>query len=206
MKCSSTNVNIAVETRCTIRVIKPIKESKLKQLCIDNLRIHFKNTKNQITSPVPQSEVGTSQNIDSYLQTNDISMVKDNVRILLAEDVYINQRVIVSFLNKMGFTNIQLVENGQQCLDYATQHDYDIILLDIRMPIMNGEIVYERLMENYKTNNKSSPYVVAVTAYSLREDKAKYLCMGFDDYIPKPVSFIELKNCMNKFLEQLLHD
>jgi CheY-like chemotaxis protein len=179
-------------------LIKPIKESKLKKICVDLLQ------KRTITSSVSQNNQSTSK---QYIFQNHLVEVKDNIRILLAEDVYINQKVVISFLNKIGFSNIQVVENGQQCIDLIKNNQFDIILLDIRMPIMNGEAVLKELIEYYQINtNKRKPYIVAVTAYCLREDKAKYLDMGFDDYIPKPITIDDLTRCFNTFIESLLHD
>ena len=184
-------------------LIKPIKESKLKNICIDLLqnRIH--------TDIIQPTNIDNSQdtsfiNLDKYITQNNISELKENVRILLAEDVYINQKVVSSFLNKLGFNNIQIVDNGKQCLDLAKFNNFDIILLDIRMPIMNGETVLKELLEYYIINNSQKPYIVAVTAYCLREDKDKYLNMGFDDYIPKPITISDLKRCLNTFIENTL--
>jgi signal transduction histidine kinase/DNA-binding response OmpR family regulator len=187
-------------------LIKPIKEAKLKQLCIDSLR--HRNL-NKITTTTSSSSECTKakETLDHYMINNQIESLKDNVRILLAEDVYINQRVVVSFLNKLGFNNIQVVENGQQCLDYVGANRYDIVLLDIRMPLLNGEVVLKKIKEHFSNKpDQTIPYIIAVTAYCLREDKQKYLSMGFDDYIPKPVSISELNRCLNTFIEHLLHD
>ena len=191
-------------------LIKPIKEAKLKQLCIDSLR-HVINTSSSTTSNTNARNVITDtsakQSLQCYIENNELVTLKDNIRILLAEDVYINQRVVVSFLNKLGFNNIQVVENGQQCLDYVFANTYDIVLLDIRMPLLNGEVVLKRIQEHFsKIPEQNMPYIVAVTAYCLREDKMKYLNMGFDDYIPKPVSLKDLNRCMSSFIEGLLHD
>lgn len=180
-------------------LIKPIKESKLKKICIELLqkriiqeeKIEIKN-KNIV--------------LDKYIIQNDLSELKSNVRILLAEDVYINQKVVVSFLNKMGFDNIQVVDNGQQCLNIAINNDFDIILLDIRMPIMNGEVVLQELDKFYSCSSRRRPYIVAVTAYCLKEDRTKYLNMGFNDYIPKPITIDDLSRCLNNFIETLLHN
>jgi CheY-like chemotaxis protein len=180
-------------------LIKPIKESKLRSICVENLKAHFKSTHNE-TSEQPV------ETLENYIIKNDVSFVKENVRILLAEDVYINQRVIVSFLNKLGYNNIQLVENGQQCLDYIKSNTFDIVLLDIRMPVYTGDIVLQKVHEYCKSKNKAVPYMVAVTAYCLREDKDKYLNMGFKGYIPKPVSLSVLNKCMEEFLESILTD
>ena len=187
-------------------LIKPIKESKLKNVCIDLLQNRTHPGKIQ-PNDIDNSPTQTSFiNLDKYITQNNISELKENVRILLAEDVYINQKVVSSFLNKLGFSNIQIVENGQQCLDLAKFNNFDIILLDIRMPIMNGETVLKELLDYYIINKLQKPYIVAVTAYCLREDKDKYLNMGFDDYIPKPITISDLKRCLNTFIENTLQN
>ena len=181
-------------------LINPIKESKLKKICVELLQKRIIHQEQNV-----QTE---TKNIilDKYIIQNDLSVLKSSVRILLAEDVYINQKVVVSFLNKMGFDNIRIVDNGQQCFNIAKNNDFDIILLDIRMPIMNGEIVLQELDKFYIKEDKRRPYIVAVTAYCLREDKNKYLNMGFNDYIPKPINISDLSRCLNNFIETLLHN
>lgn len=187
-------------------LIKPIKEAKLKQICIDNLRQHKKFS--TIDNAIQESSA--RNDVNSYMKDNEISSLKDNIRILLAEDVYVNQRVIISFLNKIGYKNVTVVENGKQCLDLAINQEFDIILLDIRMPIMDGDAVLQNLKQYFIDQGancpKRMPYTVAVTAYCLREDKDKYLSLGFDDYIPKPVSISDLTKCFNTFLEGLLQN
>ena len=68
------------------------------------------------------------------------------------------------------------------------------------MPILNGE----ETLKQIKILNKYNPYIIAVTAYCLLEDKQKYLDMGFNDYLPKPIDINKLKKCMNKFIETIL--
>ncbi|NDC95955.1 response regulator [bacterium] len=136
------------------------------------------------------------------MSSNSLSELKDNVRILLAEDVYINQKVIVSFLNKLGFKNIRVVDNGQQCIDALDDDTFDILLLDIRMPIVSGTSVVKHVRERF--TNKRRPYMIAVTAYCMLEDKQRYLDMGFDGFLLKPVNFYELGKCMDNFTNLLL--
>lgn len=184
-------------------VTKPFKESQLKTICIQLLE---SNSFNLIENGT-QSKNNSYQNIDNYILQNNLDKLKDDIRILLAEDVYINQRVITSYLNKMGFNNIQIVENGQQCVDLIKEQNFDIILLDIRMPIMNGEKAL-KIIKNYYTieKYKKIPYIIAITAYCLSDDKEKYINMGFDDYLSKPVSYSDLNKCIDKFIKILLRD
>jgi len=180
-------------------IIKPIKESKLKKICIDLLQKrqikHIEKDQDQFQKIIP---------IDKYIDQNNFLELKSNVRIMLAEDVYINQKVVISFLNKLGYDNVQVVDNGQQCLDVAKNNNFDVILLDIRMPLMNGDVVLQELHKHYNKINQPKPYIVAVTAYCLREDKQKYLNMGFDYYIPKPITINDLKKCLDNFVEDTL--
>jgi signal transduction histidine kinase/DNA-binding response OmpR family regulator len=184
--------------------VKPLKEQKLKQACIDSLRNYKKVQRKVQQEPFVLPE----EKLDTYLVKNNLVTIKDNVRILLAEDVHINQRVILSFLNKLGYKSADVVDNGQKCLDSVFSNTFDLILLDIRMPILSGEAVLKRLQAHFKQNDRSDrkPYVVAVTAYCLREDREKYLSLGFDDYIPKPITLTELSRCMNTFLQHLLRE
>lgn len=95
---------------------------------------------------------------------------------------------------------------------------YDIILLDIKMPILDGELVCKYILDYYKLKysqrerkefllkGNNQPYIVAVTAYSLKEDRKKYLNMGFNDYVPKPINIKQLELCMKNFVENLLNN
>lgn len=185
-------------------LIKPVKESRLKKLCINFLHERKINNIDTKREDYKNDSTPTNMSLDSYINKNNLSGLKDNVRILIAEDVYINQKVVVSFLNKLGFTNIQVVDNGQKCLDLALENNYDIIILDIKMPIMTGDEVLKRLIIEYKKDQRQKPFIIAVTAYCLREDREKYLSMGFDDYIPKPVSIDDIKKSLNTYVESLL--
>jgi signal transduction histidine kinase/DNA-binding response OmpR family regulator len=193
--------NTSISKHFVSHLVKPVKEQRLKRTCVDILKKYS-------TTDTPQVSSRYTGTKDKTLQHHvpDID-IKNNVRILLAEDVYINQRVIVSFLNKIGYKNIQITNNGQECLEMIYKQDFDIILLDIRMPIVNGEVVLQKMEEYYQNRkDKRKPYVVAVTAYCLREDQKKYIDLGFDDYIPKPITFADLIRCMDKFLSLELQE
>jgi len=185
-------------------LIKPVKENKLKQLVIDTLS--SKNYRDD-HSPILYSR---NNSIPRNISTQPLN-------ILIVEDVYINQKVVINFLKKIGYSHckIDTVDDGEQCLNKLTSTDYDIIFLDIKLPILDGEQVLKYINEyynirsnsfnyvhknNYLLKNKYKPYIVAVTAFCLRDDKKKYINMGFDDYIPKPININSLKLCMNKFL------
>lgn len=176
-------------------LIKPIKESKLKQLIIDLM-----TSKNFSSKSCEIKSISKINNID----------YKNKIKILIVEDVIINQKVAINFLKKIGYTNIETAENGEQCLNKLTQNYYDIIFLDIRLPILDGEQVFHYINEyyntynitntSYKFKNAKQPYIVAMTAYCLKDDKKKYINMGFDDYISKPININNIKTCIEKYI------
>ena len=87
------------------------------------------------------------------------------------------------------------VEDGQQAVDAATSESFDLILMDIQMPNMNG---YEaiRILRGRKINTP----IVALTAYAMESDAEKCLAAGFDDYIAKPIHFGTLRQVIAKYL------
>ena len=184
------------------QLMKPVKESRLKELCTNILFNSKTASSSQIIIPMTQS---THVDFDCDL--------KDTIDILLVEDVIINQRVVTRFLNKLGFNNIDIASDGRTCLEMMTTKHYDIILLDIRMPNMNGETVCKYILDYYdntlskipfKLKNMRKPYLIAVTAYSQREDRDKYIHMGFNDYVSKPINIIHLEKSMNTFMKSIL--
>jgi signal transduction histidine kinase/PleD family two-component response regulator len=179
------------------QLIKPVKESRLKDLCTTIL---FKKSSQATT-------------MNQSLHVDFDCDLKDTIDILLVEDVIINQRVVTRFLSKLGFNNIDIASDGKTCLEMMCDKHYDVILLDIRMPNMNGETVCKYILDYYnntlqnipfKLKNMRKPYLIAVTAYSQREDKEKYINMGFNDYVSKPINIIHLEKSMKTFMKSIL--
>lgn len=137
----------------------------------------------KIVDPISVAAVKAIGNNDEskYVQ----SFVAPNARVLLVDDNAINRLVIKKLLAK---SNIQIDEaiNGLQCLKKYQKKEYDMILLDHMMPVMDGMETINRLREMPKYKEER-PYVVAVTANAIVGVKEEYLKAGFDDYISKPV-------------------
>lgn len=205
ISCSSLGENYINNELFKAHLIKPIKENKLTSVMIDILMASEYKFKKDIIQPQPQPQLHLN-----YININ----LKQDIRILLVEDILINQKVVLSFLNKMGFKNIDVVDDGVKCLEKMSINKYDLIFLDIRMPNMDGTSVIKYIIEyyttrkqfKYKLTNHRKPYIIAVTAYCLKEDKDKYLEMGFDDYIPKPININDLNKCVNICIENLLQN
>ena len=110
--------------------------------------------------------------------------------ILLAEDDAVNADLIKTFLENMGHT-VTIAENGKVALDSLQSNAFDVALMDIQMPVMNGTDVLTVIREQEKTTGKHL-IMIALTANALVGEKEKYLKMGFDGYLSKPFRTNEL--------------
>ncbi|KAN0092008.1 hypothetical protein V8E51_017855 [Hyaloscypha variabilis] len=125
----------------------------------------------QVLSPVP----------DSLALVRELAPGK---RILLAEDNFINQKVMLMMLKGLGFAKVDTVVDGAEAVDRARRNPlfYDIILMDISMPVLDGLGATTQIREL----GVDTP-IVAMTANAMKEDVASYLAHGMNDYVPKPV-------------------
>ena len=109
------------------------------------------------------------------------------LKILAAEDNLINQKVIKQMLNKLGYEPV-LVKNGKEAVDAAKANEFDVILMYIQMPEMDGLEATSII----RKQNIAQPIIVAMTASAMAEDKAAALNAGMDFFLSKPVSFNQL--------------
>ena len=96
----------------------------------------------------------------------------------------------------MGY-NAHLAKNGFEVLEALEKKSYPLILMDIQMPGMDGVEAAAKILEKYE--NRDRPRIIALTANALKGDKEKYLEMGMDDYISKPIEIAEFRKKMIKW-------
>ena len=121
----------------------------------------------------------------------EVMHVKDSVKILLVEDYKHSQIIVTRLLKKNNFESIVVVENGLQAYEQVQEQHYDLILMDMQMPVMNGFEATQKIRE--LDNYKETP-IIALTAFAMKGDREKCLEAGATDYIPKPIDsqeFIE---------------
>ena len=111
------------------------------------------------------------------------------LRILLAEDNLINQKVALRMLERLGY-NADVAANGLEAVHALTLRPYDLILMDIQMPEMDGIEATQRIRAGWPPENQ--PRIVAMTANALAGDRETYLTGGMDDYVSKPIKVEEL--------------
>ncbi len=113
------------------------------------------------------------------------------IKILFAEDYKHSQIIVTRLLKKNGFENVVVVENGEEAVNVAKKEQFDLILMDMQMPVMNG---FEATEEIRRMSNYKDTALIALTAFAMKGDKEKCLEAGATDYIPKPIDskeFIE---------------
>jgi signal transduction histidine kinase/CheY-like chemotaxis protein len=159
----------------------------------------------QIPKPIKQSALfealqqvtgdGTRPSRQSAPRRFDPSLASRHpLRILLAEDNAINQKVVLRMLEKMGYT-ADVAANGFQVLEAVDRAVYDLILMDVQMPEMGGVEATQRLRQ--KLTDKH-PFVVALTAEALEGDRDRLLKMSFDGYLSKPLRPEELQEMLEQ--------
>ncbi len=118
---------------------------------------------------------------------------KHPLRILIAEDHLINQKVILGILGKLGY-RADIAANGIEVTEALERQLYDVVLMDVQMPQMDGVETTRYIREHIPTNRQ--PTIVAMTAHALKGDREKYLAVGMDAYISKPVQVVQLKEIL----------
>ena len=116
--------------------------------------------------------------------------------VLLAEDCPSNQHLISTYLLKAG-ASVEIVENGLQALQRATTGHYDLVLIDIQMPVMDGLTAIRKLREA----GFRRP-IVTITANAMKEDKDKALAVGANDYLTKPVDVVKFYAVLKEYLPE----
>ncbi|HUB67966.1 MAG TPA: response regulator [Candidatus Methylacidiphilales bacterium] len=157
------------------QIPKPIRQSMLWEA--------LQNISGGVARPLP---ISATQRFDRTLAS------RNPLRILLAEDNPVNQKVGRMMLKNLGY-EIDLAANGHEVLAAVAKKDHDLIFMDIQMPEMDGIETVRRLREKFGDRR---PHVVALTANALEGDREKFLGLGFDGYLSKPLSPENLQNTL----------
>ncbi len=137
------------------------------------------------TSNLPERKPQiASSKIDALINRDKVQKELKDLRILLVEDNIINQKITLLSLKPL-VNSIETALNGKEALDKFGSANYDLILMDIQMPVMSGLIAAEKIRALESTTNSHVP-MIAITANAMLGDKEKCMSSGFDDYISKP--------------------
>lgn len=121
---------------------------------------------------------------------------KNPLRILLAEDNTINQKVTLRILDRLGY-RADIAANGIEVLEAIKRQSYDAILMDVQMPEMDGVEATQQIRSMLPMEEQ--PWIIAMTAHALPGDREQYLHEGMDDYLSKPVRPADLVECLQRY-------
>jgi CheY-like chemotaxis protein len=177
----------AARAGCDAFLVKPVRFGQLRQML-------YGLAKKSITRM--HSLGPASDEIHSIVKQG-----QSKPRILLAEDNPVNQKVALRMLERMG-CQANAVANGREAVKALTDIPYDLVLMDIQMPEMDG---YEatRMIRAAETATGRHIPIVAMTAHAMREDRDKCIAAGMDDYVSKPIQTHMLADVLSKHLSRV---
>ena len=183
-------------------------DTKIVFITTPNSQQYLQINKNKIAKTIykPMNFSKTIQTIELLSETKRLQKVEKNkkpeifpnMRILVAEDNIINQKLIFNILKNLK-TNVTLALNGKEALKLFKENSYDIVLIDIKMPIMSGLEATSAIIAYEKEQKQKHTPIVALTANTRQEDKEKYLRNGMDGYLEKPLQVTKLKAILQKY-------
>ena len=177
--------------------------TELLKLFASNLEIQSKENKGSTFKFTLICEVfeDTKEEIskDGY-QNRLEENISSKINILLAEDNYANQELLKAILNELQI-NLEIAENGSIAYDKYIQkpEEFDLILMDINMPILNGIDSFKKIKKHQEMNRLKNIPIIALTANAIKGDKEKLLELGMNDYLSKPINANELKKLIAKY-------
>nr|HID58921.1 response regulator [Desulfobacterales bacterium] len=159
-------------------LLKPVRRSKLYDTIVDVLG-----------GPTEKREKPERSKIESRLKGKPL-------KILLAEDNLVNQKLAVRLLEKQGW-QVTVANNGKEAVELVERNEFDLVLMDVQMPEMDGLEATKAIREKEKEKDKRVP-IIALTAHAFEEDRKKCLSVGMDGYTTKPIKIQELFGIIEK--------
>ena len=153
-----------------------------------------------VYEPVTYSKVEqTTKELSDRMESSSLTQTEQfNLTALVVEDNLVNQKVIVHTLKSLGIIS-DVANEGQSAVAMFKEKKYDIIFMDIQMPVMNGVTATKHILAYETQKQLEHTPIVAVTTNTLEGDRERYLDVGMDDYIPKPISASKFVNVLKQF-------
>lgn len=160
-----------------------------------------------LTKPVKEAQLGSAlrrifgEREESIVPQRETALPparNQDLRILLAEDNPVNQKVALAMLNHLGY-KADVAVNGRDVLNRLEEKSYDVILMDIQMPEMDGLEATRSIRSSLP--GTMQPKIIAMTAYTLQGDREQCLAAGMDEYISKPVKMEELREALERLVK-----
>jgi len=159
-----------------------------------------KGSKFSITITFKYSETEEKSGVNNKAPRSSSIIEANNIRVLVAEDHILNQVYIKKLLTSLGIQTFTIVDNGHAAKVAALSGDYDIVLMDCHMPIIDGYYSTEMIREAEQGTNKHIP-IIAMTANAMMGERERCLGCGMDEYISKPVDRDRLVDILSRWIK-----
>ena len=185
---------LAIDTKIVLITDRDKKRS-IESLEKDIDRILYKPV--NLTKTIKSLEVVHDKQADKVVE-DKTHVIFENMNVLVAEDNIINQKLIKHVLVGFGL-DITLANNGEEALELRKENEYDLIFMDIQMPVMGGIDSTKAILEYELKRNKRHVPIVALTANALAGDREKYINAGMDNYLSKPFELEKLSLLLQEY-------
>ncbi|MEN9849362.1 MAG: hypothetical protein RL368_2102, partial [Pseudomonadota bacterium] len=192
--CSRQNRQLPFGLPFGACIAKPIRPQRLLEIFLQILDSTLVIVPKLSENAVSQNELETPVNaVPVTLETSELA---DMMRILLVDDNEVNRKVGLLQLKKLGYNNVDIAVDGLDALDILRKQHYDVVLMDMQMPKMDGLEATKVIVNTWATSER--PWIIAMTANAMREDREKCFAVGMQDYVTKPVRTAELQAALEK--------
>ncbi|MBT8465564.1 MAG: response regulator [Myxococcales bacterium] len=178
-----------VETGIQVHVEKPIRRAKIIAALLETL--------NRVSEPAPASNEASDASLPPSVP---MALQSNGMKVLVAEDNEINQRVVVAHLQALGY-EVDAVNDGVAALEALSngRHGYAAVIMDGQMPRMDGyQAAREQRARELSSGQRRVP-IIALTAHAMKGDRSTALAAGMDDYLTKPFTRKELQRALNRW-------
>lgn len=158
----------------------------------------FKDQEDKVSKSNDNTSQQQFEDEEQAIRDSENNFTGDEVNILLVEDNFINQKLACTLLEKEGW-KVTVVSDGKSALAYVDKSAFDLILMDIQMPLMDGFEVARQIREREKVWGGHVP-IIGMTANVMKEDIERCIKSGMDDHIPKPFDIEEFYRKVKKYL------
>jgi CheY-like chemotaxis protein len=170
-------------------LVKPIREAQFRTA----LATAWGATVNQVATPL------ITRHSVARVPESKRDEVPSGIRLLVAEDNIVNQKVAERMLDKLGY-GVDIVTNGQDALGALEQSSYAAILMDCQMPVMDGFEATTAIRAREDKDARPRTPIIAMTANAMKGDRERCIEAGMDDYVPKPVRMKELAAALERWV------